>query len=148
MTQNHFREIQRFNQWWLWISFLVLGVFLIYLNAVNLGALVLVVVSLIFLSLRLITNVDKAGVKFRFFPFVKKNYSWEEIESARIVNYGFVGGWGIRLFTSYGTVYNVKGDKGLAVKLKNGKKFCLGTQRPQELQETLDLLGPPRNSAL
>ena len=34
-------------------------------------------------------------------------------------------------------VYNVKGTKGLALLLKNGKKIVLGTQRPEELEHIL-----------
>ncbi|MCO4822597.1 MAG: hypothetical protein KC469_11050 [Flavobacteriaceae bacterium] len=70
-----------------------------------------------------------------FFPFVKKRVHWKEIKSAEIVNYGFVGGWGIRLWTKYGTVYNTKGNTGLAVVLLNGKKFLIGTQKASELNK-------------
>ena len=51
------------------------------------------------------------------------------------MNYGCVGGWGIRLWTKYGTIYNIKGNKGLAVKLLSGKKFLIGTQKGNELSE-------------
>lgn len=144
MSRVYFKEIQKFTQWWLWLLLLSVGALLFYAGPANLGALILIVISLLFLSLRLITTVDEQGIRFRFFPFVKRTYRWDEIRSARLVNYGFVGGWGIRLFTSYGTIYNVGGNKGLAVELKNGKKFCLGTQKPQELQEIL-LLIPSKN---
>ncbi len=112
MSQESFREIQKFTQWWLWLLLLSIGVILIYNQAANLGALILVVISLLFLSLRLITEVDKKGIRFRFFPFVKRAYQWQEITSAQVVDYGFAGGWGIRLFTPYGTIFNVKAAKG------------------------------------
>nr|WP_315263057.1 hypothetical protein [uncultured Flavobacterium sp.] len=44
------------------------------------------------------------------------------------MNYKFLG-FGVRLFTSYGTVYNTKGDTGLAIELKCGKKILIGTQK-------------------
>ncbi|WP_037373520.1 hypothetical protein [Salinimicrobium xinjiangense] len=137
MSRESFREVQKFTQWWLWLLLLSLGIILIYNQAANLGALILVVISLLFLSLRLITEVDKKGIKFHYFPFLKRAYKWQEIASAQVVDYGFAGGWGIRLYTPYGTIYNVKGSKGLAVELKNGKKFCLGTQKPEALQKLL-----------
>lgn len=137
MGRIYFKEVQKFSQWWLWLLLLSLGALLFYMGPANLGALVLLVISLLFLTMRLITQVDEEGIKFNFFPFLKRAYSWQEIISARVVEYGFMGGWGIRLFTSYGTIFNVKGSKGLAVELKNGKKFCLGTQRPDELQKIL-----------
>lgn len=137
MSRVYFKENQKFSQWWLWLSLLSIGALLFYIGPKNLGALIVLIVSLLFLSMRLITQIDEKGIKFRFFPFVKRAYQWHEIETAQVVDYGFVGGWGIRLFTSYGTIYNVKGSKGLAVELKNGKKFCLGTQRPEEIQKIL-----------
>ena len=57
---------------------------------------------------------------------------------AEIVNYGFVGGWGIRLWTKYGTVYNMRGNKGLAIALTDGNKFLIGTQKPEELTAILE----------
>lgn len=140
MSRVYFKEVQKYTQWWLWLSLLSLGALFFYMAPANLGALILLVISLLFLFMRLITKVDEEGIKFRFFPFVKRAYKWQEIESAQVVDYGFVGGWGIRLFTSYGTIYNIKGSKGLAVELKDGRKFCLGTQRPQELQKILTLI--------
>ena len=44
--------------------------------------------------------------QFDFFHF-RKTIAWEEISHCRVMPYGFVGGWGVRLFTQYGTVYNV-----------------------------------------
>lgn len=137
MSRESFKEVQKFTQWWLWLLLLSIGLMFIYAQTANLGALILVVVSLLFLSLRIITEVDRTGIRFRYFPFIKRTYRWQEIASAQVVDYGFVGGWGIRLFTPYGTIYNVKGSKGLAVELKDGSKFCLGTQKPEELQELL-----------
>lgn len=137
MDRTIFKESQKFSQWWLWLLLLSLGALLFYMGPGNLGALILLVISLLFLFMRLNTRVDTEGIKFNFFPFVKRDYRWHEITSAKVVDYGFVGGWGIRLFTSYGTIYNVKGSKGLAVQLKNGKKFCLGTQKPEELKNSL-----------
>lgn len=110
----------------------------------NPGLIILIAVSLLFLFMRLDTKVDDRGISFKFFPFVKKEYMWSEISSAKVVDYGFVGGWGIRLYTSFGTVYNVKGSKGLAIELKDEKKFCLGTQRPEELQNILSSI-PSKN---
>ena len=69
---------------------------------------------------------------------MKKRVGWNEIKSTKVVNCGLVGGWGIRLWTKYGTVYNTKGNKGLAIELKNGKKFLIGTQKETELNKILD----------
>ena len=62
---------------------------------------------------------------------------WYEIEKADVVNYGFVGGWGIRPWTKYGTVYNIRGNKGLAIALFDGQRFVIGTQKEAELKKIL-----------
>lgn len=68
---------------------------------------------------------------------MRKSVEWEDVKQAKVVDYGFVGGWGIRFGTEYGTVYNIKGKKGLAIELNNGKKFLIGTQKEEELNEVL-----------
>lgn len=85
--------------------------------------------------MRLETKIDEKGIYMSYFPFVRKNISWDEIAEAQVVCYGFVGGWGIRFWTKYGTLYNVKGNMGLAIQLKNNKKMCIGTQQPTEMQK-------------
>lgn len=55
-----------------------------------------------------------------FSPFLKKSVKWKEIKTVKIVKHDFMG-YGIRLGSEYGTVYNTKGNKGLAIELKTGK---------------------------
>lgn len=45
---------------------------------------------------------------------------------------------GIRFGSKYGTAYNMKGNYGLAIKLKNGQKFLIGTQKVEELGQFLE----------
>lgn len=93
-----------------------------------------------FWSIRLKTEIDQKEIRISFLPFIKKTIKWEDIKSVKTVNYGFVGGWGIRFSTKYGTVYNTKGNKGMLVELKNGKKVCIGTQKKNELNEIIGSL--------
>ena len=86
-----------------------------------------------FWMLRLITEVDATTIKINFFPLAKREIRWSEVKTYQIVDYGFVGGWGIRMGTKYGTVYNTKGKIGLALELTNGRKYCIGTQKEEEL---------------
>ncbi len=95
----------------------------------------LLVISGIFLLPRMKTKIDAQQISLHFHPFFKKTIPLSQIKSAEVLNYGFVGGWGIRLWTKFGTVYNTKGNKGLALVLKNGKKLVIGTQREQELKK-------------
>lgn len=92
---------------------------------------------LFFWSLYLKTEIDSSKIKIYFFPFIKREVNWNQISKAEIIDYGFVFGWGIRKTHKYGTVYNTKGNMGLAIQLKNGKKFLIGTQKSLELEKKL-----------
>jgi hypothetical protein len=89
------------------------------------------------------TEIDEDSIRIKFFPFANKVFHWKDIAKAEVVNYGFVGGWGIRIGTKYGTVYNIKGQQGLAIQLKNGKKRCIGTQKEAELKAVIAQLHKP-----
>ncbi len=149
-----FREEQRFTQWWLWLILFVITLiplFGIYEQIIQGGqfgdkpmsdsglilfaVFVFGLISLMFF-VKLKTEVNASGIKMSFSPFVKKNISWKDIKSAKIVRYEFVG-YGIRFGSSYGTVYNIKGDMGLAIETRRGERFVIGTQKQDELQKLI-----------
>ncbi len=153
-----FKEKQKFTQWWLWLILLSVAIFSVwgvYKQFIlgekfgnnpmpNFGFLVFLVflffiIGLVFF-MRLKTEIDQNEIRVNFFPFVKKNFKWNDIKKAEVLNYGFVGGWGIRLWTKYGTAYNTKGNKGLAIELFNGKKYLIGTQKENELDKVVKSL--------
>jgi hypothetical protein len=150
----YFCETQKFNQLWLWILLFFIasspfyGVYeqskliseitykslfdeIVFSMCMSFGLLLLVY------SIRLETNIDSEAVRIYFFPFVRKDFLFEDIKEMEVLDYGFIGGWGIRFWTKYGTVYNIKGTKGLRIVLKNGKKYLIGTQKPEQLKEAL-----------
>lgn len=151
-----FKEEQKFTQWWLWLILIgigilpIIGIFKQFMFQEKFGDKPISDLGLIVLCMsifgliamlwfvRLNTEIDQHEIRINFFPFVKKRIKWKEVKHAEIVNYGFVGGWGIRLWTKYGTVYNTKGDKGLAIELQNGKKFLIGTQKATELSKIIE----------
>ena len=159
-----FKETQKFSQWWLWLILIGIGILPIlgiYKQLIigekfgdkpmsDLGLIIfaLFVFSLIamFWFMQLKTEIDQNEIRMHFFPLVKKRVNWKEIKNAEIVNYGFVGGWGIRLWTKYGTVYNMKGNKGLAIALTDGNKFLIGTQKPEELTAILEKISPKKSN--
>ena len=151
-----FIEEQRFTQWWLWIILAAVGcvpIMGIYkqlvlkenfgnnpmsnANIVLMSVLIFGLIALFWL-MRLKTTIDSQGIQMQFYPFFKKNIRWEQIKSIQVVNYGFVGGWGILLWTKYGTIYNIKGNKGLAIELQDGTRLVIGTQREVELKQVLE----------
>lgn len=162
--KTEFKEEQKFTHWWLWlilISIGILPIFGIYKQLIigeqfgakpmsDLGLIVfsLFIFSLIglFLSMRLKTSIDENGIQMNFFPLAKKQVEWNEIKNTKVVHYGFIGGWGIRPGTKYGTVYNMKGKKGLAIELKNGEKFLIGTQKETELKNVLETISVADNT--
>lgn len=149
-ASDRFDEEQKFDQKWLWTLLIIVSVVILavqfsvffsssveasgfgfYFSLFN----VFLVIGLIglFAVMKLKTSIDKEKISMEFFPFVKKEVAWRDIRKAEVLDYGFVGGWGIRLWTKYGTVYNTKGSKGLFIQLKDDKKFLIGTQKPDEM---------------
>lgn len=160
-----FKEEQKFTQWWLWLLLLVPFFFVIYnffnakkvisvieengndgfvhaLSETNIAygsiipVIILLLVLLLFVLMKLKTTIITEHIKMAYFPFFSKTWKWEDIKTANIITYGFVG-YGIRISFKHGMVYNVKGNKGLALILKNGKKIVIGTQKPEELEKII-----------
>jgi hypothetical protein len=160
-----FQETQRFNQWWMWpIHFLNIGMVVFFIYAVyvqiikgqsigskpapdsvliiaTIGALLL---CLLFFSMKLQTAISKDKISFRFTPFHLKEqeYLLSEIEKMEVIIYSPIrdyGGWGIRGFGS-NRAFNIKGNQGLLINFKDGKKRLIGTQKPKELQKVIQQL--------
>ncbi len=91
-----------------------------------------------FLELR--TEIDQRGIRVRLRPISTKILKWEDIKQVEPVSYGFVG-YGLRLSLKYGIVYNARGNKGLAIYLKNGRKYLIGTQIQDRMIQTITELG-------
>ena len=110
----------------------------------TLGVLLL---SLLFVFLRLETTIKKDGIYYRFFPFqlTYRKISWDKISQSFVRQYNPIteyGGWGLRIgLFGKGQAFNVSGNKGLQLVYDNGKKFLLGTQRPDEIERVLKQLG-------
>ncbi len=112
------------------------------------GLIILGLVILWFFVLKLVTRIDEKGILFRFkgFHLKPKIITWNEINKAYIRKYDAMteyGGWGIKggLFwiKSKGKAYNVKGNIGLQLELKNGKKILIGTQKKEEMERVLKM---------
>jgi hypothetical protein len=153
-----FEEEQRFTQWWLWL--LLGGILLIPIYGIvqqlvlkepfgdqpmsDLGLIIFFIGMLAFCCffwwMRLQTTITKYQVTINFPPLAKKRILWSDVEQAQIVKYSPLIGYGLRIWTPHGTVYNVKGNRGLFLILKNGKKYMIGTQRPKEVEDIIKTL--------
>ena len=157
-----FIEEQRFTQSWLILTLIISSIIPIVLvakpiieskgqdnNAIFTMVLVVITVVLIFVlifSLKLKTRIDENGIYYRFIPFhfSRKLIKWYEIDKAFIRKYSIIseyGGWGIKdgaLWSkSKGIAYNVKGDIGIQLVFKTGKKILIGTQKENEVNKVL-----------
>jgi hypothetical protein len=160
-----FSERQKFKQPWLWIIlFGINGLFLfgVYRQVIHgqqfgdkpmSNATLLIVtgltflLTLLFINFRLDTIIKKDGIYVRFFPFhIKfKHYAWDTLTKSFVRQYFAIteyGGWGLRLgLFGKGAAFNVSGDKGLQLEFTNNKKLLIGTNKPDELTQTLSKIG-------
>lgn len=165
MAKAVFEERQRFNQWWIWLIILGIFAYEVYLltdlvqeetlNSKTLSSYLLImlpilIVLLVFLFSSLYTRIDESGIQtvFKPFGFTKKSFSWRAIETVETITYSPLkdfGGWGYRLsFSGKGTAYNVKGNQGISIQLKNGKKFLIGTQKSEQALEVIESFSPSK----
>lgn len=98
--------------------------------------------TILFLIIRLDTQIKKDGVYVKFFPlhFRFRYYSWAELSKCYVRKYSPMaeyGGWGLR-FGFGGKAYNISGNQGLQLQFKNKKTLLIGTQKPAELQQVID----------
>ncbi|WP_052599068.1 hypothetical protein [Aureispira sp. CCB-QB1] len=158
-----FKEKQKLSGWLLWLVTIILvgvGMLILYgiYQQIILGQpfgdkpssdLSLIVIAsmilgllIFFWTLNLKTEINNTEIKIHFFPLTKRVIKWNNVQKAQVVDYGFIGGWGLRLSSQYGTVYNASGTMGLAIELKNGTKLLIGTQKSDALAQYVQQLEP------
>ena len=144
-------EIQKFRQWWLILPFaaftlwMFIGLFIQLMGGdkfgnnpmPNDGAVIFILGWCSFLYfffgyLELRTEIDSRGIRVRLRGIMTERLAWSRIEKTELITYGFVG-YGMRLATRYGTVYNISGNQGLVIYLKDGSRFLVGTNQPEKL---------------
>jgi hypothetical protein len=140
-----FQETQKFDQWWL--GMIILGLVLILVSFFNwsesfvdqwtidkiITSVLVLGILVLFLTSKMTTTITDEKIRVSFFPFLKREFFWYGLHQAQIIDYGFVGGWGIRIWTSYGTIYNVRGSKGIHIKTAD-QQYLIGTQKEEELR--------------
>ena len=159
MNKVLFTESQVFNQWWLWLILLfyialMTVVFIVFLKIrpgvipgalrkITLCIIVVIVIApvALFLSLRLETQVKTDGVYVRFLPFTREfnAYRWNVMAKCYIRQYDPIaeyGGWGFRQGDN-GKALNVSGNTGLQLKLTDGTKLLIGTNKPEQMRAAI-----------
>jgi len=107
--------------------------------ALGLGIFLLLGLIASFASLKLETQVNRAGIKVTFGILANESWSWSEIQRAQPLSFSFQG-FGKRKSPKYGTVLSTGGKQGLAIELKNGKKWLIDVQDQKELIRVLKQL--------
>ena len=117
-------------------------------TAIAVIIIISVVMTLLFYSAKLKTQVQNDGLYIKFFPFHLryKKFSADNIAQCFSRQYKPIreyGGWGIRCsWCGAGKAYNVSGNQGVQIIFENGKKLLIGSQKPQELALAIKKIMP------
>jgi hypothetical protein len=106
--------------------------------------LIVSVVLLIALALfyKLTITIDNVTLRASLgIGLIRKRVRIAEIVGCESIRIRWWYGWGIHL-TPYGWLYNVSGLEAVAITLRNGRKFALGTDDPHELVEAIQAAMP------
>ena len=125
------------------VTFLVSALFLLALGMLTPGVreLLFTVIGILaicgFLFSSLTIQITDRVLRWQFGPgLIRKEVPLREIERVEVTETTFLQGWGIH-YTSRGWLYNVSGFQAIAVRLKSGKAFLLGTDEPDRLRAAL-----------
>jgi len=114
---------------------LVFAVLSIFVHTFIFGTGVLFISAYLFRSMTIeISDTELTWYFGSGFP--RKRVPIGEVVSVEPVRTTLWEGWGIH-YTSRGWLYNASGYGAVAIKLRNGKRFCLGTDEPEILAKQL-----------
>ncbi len=96
---------------------------------------ILLICAIIFSKLTI--KVDEETLQVRFgIGLIHKKVLLPEIVGCEPIRIRWWYGWGIHL-TPYGWLYNVSGLHAVAITLRDGRRFALGTDDPQGLVDAI-----------
>jgi hypothetical protein len=164
---DRFFESQRFRQTWVWVLLIgvmlpILLLFgyglyqqvvlgrpfgnqplsngaLITIIVANVAVLAAVMVMMWFAHLDVAVRDRELVIRFVPFHLKPRRITLDEIAEAQARQYRPIveyGGWGIR-YGFNGMAYNVSGNEGVQLTLRNGKRILIGSQRSAELARAL-----------
>ena len=113
----------------------IYGLIAIRFHPLFIGTLAMAVVAWFFRSMTI--EISDAELTWYFGSGVpRKSIPLAEVVSAEAIRTNAWNGWGIH-YTPRGWLYNVSGHDAVLITLRSGKRFCLGTDEPQELVKEL-----------
>ena len=99
-------------------------------------AAVSAVVFILFHSLTVCVSHNTIAISFGI-GLVRKSFVIDDIQSAAIVKNHWYNGWGIKWIRG-GWLYNVSGFDAVEIKVKNGRRYRIGTDQPGDLLEAIE----------
>ena len=89
------------------------------------------------------TEVTPTEVRvwFGWVPIYRRAVPITNIHAIEVVQYRPIvdyGGWGIRAGRDGERVLNARGNRGVRLELADGTRLLIGSQRPEELAETIE----------
>lgn len=164
MNEINFSETQRFKTWWAWAAVGAMNMLFLYaiVQQLVLGKpfgekpapdLVLIMVELFLLalfiflvSIKLKTRITETGIYYRFYPFhfSERIIEWHQLSDAYMREYNSFheyGGWGIRTGsakTDNAINTSASSNKGLQLRLSDGRLLLIGTKRPEDIQAIIE----------
>jgi hypothetical protein len=148
-TSVLFHEEQQFRQPWIWALLLLISAAMLAVAFTHHSFWFALVVLLLdtaiagfMYSLKLTTEVRQDGIYLRFFPlWVRQTIPFSDIARYEARTYRPIleyGGWGVR-YGWKGKAYNVRGNRGVQLELRDGKRLLIGSQRPEELARAIEV---------
>lgn len=111
--------------WGVWLLWLFIGIGL----------------PVLFFFIRLVLEVTSDAVVIRYRPLTRRRIPLADIDQAKMRTYSAIkeyGGWGIKGWSFKNVAYNVSGDQGVELTLRDGRRVMLGSQRSQELAQAIE----------
>jgi len=163
---NTFVEVQEFRQRWIWLMVIGVSALLIALFGFGIftqlvknqpwgdkpmsdAALVVTSVITIVFSVglpfliryaRLEVKVGPEALEINFRPFATRRISYKDILSVETKTYRPIwdyGGYGVRWAPGRGIAYNVSGNRGVLLRLSDGKRILIGSGQPEALADAI-----------
>jgi len=157
-----FREVQKFRQPWVIILLVLWSVVMlgalgyalcrqyrehadfqaVLSNWRLVGFTVVIVLAVVLtnwllLRAKLVTEVADDGLRLTLFlSFARRTIRYADIADCQARTYRPLleyGGWGVRYSWRHGRAYNVSGNRGVQLVLKDGQRLLIGSQQADEL---------------
>ena len=86
----------------------------------------------------LTVRVSRSDIELSFgVGLIQKNFSIADVQTAKIARNRWYNGWGINKIWD-GWLYNVSGFDAVEIRLKNERKYRIGTDQPNKLLATVE----------